>query len=93
MNFINFVVLPYWRMLNTWFNDEFKIAIGHLEENKEKWKQLSLEEGLKQKGSTPEEAGKQTRVMMRKHKSVQNIGSEKVEEGSGSEEDAKNSEN
>ena len=44
MNFIKFVVLPFWKSLNKFFDNELTTGVFNLENNMEKWEQMRIKE-------------------------------------------------
>ena len=48
MNFIRFVVLPFWKLLNKFYNNELTEGVFNLENNMEKWGKMRTKELEKQ---------------------------------------------
>lgn len=48
MNFIRFVVLPFWKLLNKFYNNELTQGVFNLENNMEKWGKMRTKELEKQ---------------------------------------------
>ncbi len=44
MNFIRFVVLPFWKLLNKFYRNELTQAVFNLENNMEKWQKMRTKE-------------------------------------------------
>ncbi len=47
--FIKYVVMPFWRLMNTFFDGQFDFAVDFLETNENKWLEIIKQEELKEK--------------------------------------------
>ena len=58
MNFIRFVVLPFWKLLNKFYNNELTEGVFNLENNMEEWGKMRTKELEKQEKEKLKEKGR-----------------------------------